>query len=43
MSKGPPGWRKFLELIGTGGPAVCWIDHKTTPFANLYQGMEMES
>ena len=32
-----------LTLIGTGGPSVCWIDHKTTPFDNLYRGMEKES
>ena len=25
-------------MIGTGGSAVCWIDHKTTPFDNLYRG-----
>jgi len=31
------------NLIGTGGPSVCWIDHKTTPFDNLYRGMEKES
>ena len=32
-----------VVLIGTGGPSVCWIDHKTTPFDNLYRGMEKES
>ena len=26
-------------LIGTVGSAVCWINHKTTPFDNLYRGM----
>ena len=31
------------ELIGTVGSAVCWINHKTTPFDNLYRGMEKES
>ena len=31
------------DLIGTGGPSVCWIDHKTTSFDNLYRGKEMES
>ena len=25
------------------GSAVCWINHKTTPFDNLYRGMEKES
>ena len=31
------------DLIGTVGSAVCWINHKTTPFDNLYRGMEKES
>ena len=31
------------KLIGTVGSAVCWINHKTTPFDNLYRGMEKES
>jgi hypothetical protein len=25
------------SLIGTGGSSVFWIEHKTTPFDNLYQ------
>ena len=31
---------KDRKLIGTGGSAVCWIDHKTTSFDNLYRGKE---
>ena len=37
------GLTSHFTLIGTGGPSVCWIDHKTTPFDNLYRGMEKES
>jgi hypothetical protein len=31
------------RVIGTNGSSVCWIDHKTIPFDNLYQRKEMES
>ena len=38
----PKNWKK-VDLLGTGGPAVYWIDHKTIPFDNLYQGMKIDS
>ena len=35
--------RTVKVLIGTGRSAVCWMDHKITPFDNWYRRNEGES